>query len=328
MCSTVNRRAVLFGAAQLALAGVAFSGANAQSSSQAIRIIYPFSAGGAGDALARIMADRISSILSQPVIVENRTGGAGRIGTKAVIAAAPDGTTLLLAPNPLISIYPHSYASLDYDPNKDLKPVSLVSTFDLALVVAPQLEVQNVEELIRWIKANPSKANCGSSGAGGLSHFFAVMFASKIGVEVNHVHYRGTAPVLNDIVGGQIPFAFVLVGDVQELYHGKKVRVLGTSGTKPSPLMPDVKTFKDSNISIDGQGWFGLYAPANTPSDVIERLNKATTTVLSNDEIKNRIEKLGLVSQTSTPSELTAFQKKDSGVWQAAVKASGFTPQP
>ncbi len=325
---TINRRAVLFGAIQLALAGAAFRGATAQSSSQAIRIIYPFAAGGAGDALARILADRIGAALSRPVIVENRTGSAGRLGTKAVITAAPDGTTLLLAPNPVISIYPHSYASLDYDPDKDLKPVSLVSTFDMALVIAPQLEARTIDELIKWIRANPTKANCGSSGAGGLSHFFAVMFASKIGVDINHVHYRGTAAVMNDIVGGQIPFAFVLVGDVQELHNANKVRVLGTSGAKPSPLLPDVKTFADSNIAIDGQGWYGLYAPANTPADMVERLNKATIAAFSNDETKHRDEKLGLVPQTSTPGELAAFQKRDSGVWQAVVKASGFTPQP
>lgn len=322
-----DRRRVLFGAAQLVLAGTMVRGAYAQSSSRIIRIIYPFAPGGAGDALARILADRISADLSQPVIVENRTGAAGRIGTKAVINAAPDGTTLLLAPNPVISIYPHSYASLDYDPDKDLKPVSLVSTFDIALVVAPSLEARTIGELITWIKANPTKANCGSSGAGGLSHFFAVMFASKIGAEINHVHYRGTAAVMNDIVGGQIPFAFVLVGDVQELHNANKVRVVGTSGATPSSLLPGVKTFKDSNITLDGQGWYGLYAPANTPADVVERLNKATTAAFSTDGIKDRIEKLGLLPQTSTPDELAALQKKDSGVWQAVVKASGFTPQ-
>lgn len=327
MSIAISRRDVLFGAAQLALAGAILRGANAQSSSQAIRIIYPFAAGGAGDALARILADRIGAGLSRPVIVENRTGGAGRLGTKAVIAAEPDGATLLLAPNPVISIYPYSYAALDYDPNKDLAPISLVSTFEMALVVAPHLEMRTIDDLIRWIKANPEKANCGSSGAGGLSHFFSEMFASAIGVKFNHVHYRGTALVLNDIVGGQIPFAFVLVGDVQELHSANRVRVLGISGTQPSPLLPGVKTFKELNIAINGQGWYGLYAPAKTSPDMVEKLNKATTTAFSTDDVKNRIIKLGLVPQTSTPGELAAYQRRDGSLWENVVKASGFKPQ-
>ena len=328
MGANTDRRRVLFGAAQLVAAGAMLPGAFAQSSSRTIRIIYPFAAGGAGDALARIMADRISAGRSQAVIVENRTGAAGRIGTKAVVNAAPDGTTLLLVPNPVVSIYPHSYASLDYDPEKDLKPVSLLCTFDLALVVAPNVEVKNIGELVTWINANPSKAVCGSSGTGGLSHFFAVMFAAKTGVEINHVHYRGTAAVINDVVGGQIPFAFVLVGDVQELHNANKVKVVGTSGTTPSSLLPGVKTFKESNIVIDGQGWYALYAPAETPPDLVKELNKVVVDALANDGIKGRLEKIGLVAQSSTPDQLAALQRNDSRLWQAVVKASGFTPQP
>lgn len=328
MVVSIDRRRALSGVAHLIFAGTMISRSYAQFSSQTIRIIYPFAAGSAADALTRIVAARISVSLSQPVIVENRIGASGRVGTKSVIDATPDGTTLLLAPNPVICIYPHSYASLGFDPETDLKPISLLSTFDMALVVAPYLEIATVDELIRWIKANPNKANCGSSGAGGLSHFLAVMFASYIGAEVTHVHYRGNSGVVNDIAADQIPFAFVSAGEIQELYSANKVKVVGTLGTTRSASLSGVKTFRESNIMMNGQGWYGLYAPAGTSPELVERLNRIVAVELSNSEIKNRIEKFGLTVQTSTPDQLATLQKKESEMWRSVVKASGFTALP
>jgi len=301
--------------------------ATAQTTAPTIRLIYPFAAGGAGDGMARLTADRISAGLATTTIVENRTGAAGRIGVKAVIAAEPDGTMLLFAPMPVISIYPHSYAKLDYDPFRDLEPVALVATFEVALAVGPQMPVKSLAELVTWAKANPSQASYGSPGAGGLGHFFAVMFAASAGIEPRHVSYRGSAAAMNDLVAGQIPFVVVPLSDCAELHRAGRVRVLATSGAQRSPLLSDVPTFREGGVPVQGVGWYAVYAPAKTPASLIGRLNKVVNEALALPEFKERVLSLGLVPKGSTPSELAAIQQADAERWAPAVKASGFTPQ-
>jgi tripartite-type tricarboxylate transporter receptor subunit TctC len=277
--------------------------------------------------MARLIADRISAGLATTTIVENRTGAAGRIGVKAVIAAEPDGAMLLFAPMPVISIYPHSYAKLDYDPFRDLEPVALVATFEVALAVGPQMPAKSLTELVAWAKADPSQASYGSPGAGGLGHFFAVMFASNAGIEARHVSYRGSAAAMNDLVAGQIPFAVVPLSDCAELHRAGRVRVLATSGAQRSPLLLDVPTFLEAGVPVQGVGWYAVYAPTKTPAGLIERLNKVINEALAVSDFKERVLKLGLVPKGSTPAELAAIQKADAERWAPAVKASGFTPQ-
>lgn len=320
-----NRRRFLAGATLIFL--VAGWGIAAAQSQRTIRIIYPFAAGGTGDAMARIVAEKISADLSVPVIVENRTGAAGRIGAKAVISADPDGTTLLFAPSPLIAIYPTSYPALDYDPESDLAPITLVATFDVALVVGPQMEAKTVRELIDWVKANPAQANYGSPGAGGLGHFFTIMFTSSAGIDLRHVSYRGSAAVMTDLIGGQIPIGMVPLGDALELHKGGRVRILASSGAQRSPLLPDVPTFIESGAKVEGLGWYALYAPAKASAEFIAKVNKAVVDGLAPSDVKDRILKLSLVPKTSTPAELKTFQNAESKLWAPAVKASGFTPQ-
>jgi len=326
----MDRRDFLCAAFALAaaLACVKGSGlATAQTPARTIRIIYPFAAGGSGDGLARLVADRISTGLGTTTIVENRTGAAGRIGVKAVTTAEPDGTMLLFAPMPVISIYPHSYARLDYDPFRDLEPVSLVATFEVALTVGPQMPVKSLAEFVAWVKANPLQASYGSPGAGGLGHFFAVMFATSAGIEPRHVSYRGSAAAMNDLVAGQIPFVVAPLSDSTELHRSGRVRVLATSGSQRSPLLPEVPTFLEAGIPVQGLGWYAVYAPAKTPSSLVASLNKLINEALSAPEFKQRVLSLSLVPKGSTPSELAAIQKADAERWAHAVKASGFTPQ-
>jgi tripartite-type tricarboxylate transporter receptor subunit TctC len=322
----LDRRHFLSGATAALCAPGIIGRAHAQAP-KTIRIIYPFAAGGGGDFLARIIADQISSVLSIPVIVENRTGAAGRIGAKAVIAAEPDGTTLLLTSNPVISIYPYSYASLDYDPFRDLAPISLIATFDVALAVSTQTNFKTIDQLVSWAKNNPDKANYGSPGAGGLGHFFAVMFTTNVGVPFRHVTYRGSGAVATDLLSGQIPMAVVPLGDLVELHKGGHAHILALSGGQRSPLLPDVPTFRELGFQIEGVGWYALYAPAKTPPDVIARINKVVVEALGSHDVKERILKMYVVPKTSTPAELAEFQKADSQRWAPAVKASGFTPQ-
>jgi tripartite-type tricarboxylate transporter receptor subunit TctC len=321
----LNRRSFL--AAGAAVVGSAI-GLDARAQSQGtVRLIYPFAAGSAGDTMARIVAEKLSAGLSLPVIVENRTGAAGRIGVKAVTAAEPDGTTLLFVPNPPVAIYPHSYPSLEYDPVRDLAPVALTSTFDVALAVSSKNDIKTIQDLIAWAKANPSQANYGSPGAGGLGHFFAVMVAAGTGLDLKHVSYRGSGAVMADLLGGQIPIAVVPLADALELHRGGQARVLATSGTERSLLLPDVPTFKEAGIDAEGQGWYAVYAPAKTPPETIKRLNKIIVDGLAEAGTKAKILGLNIVPKTSSPEELAAFRDADSARWAPAVKASGFKPQ-
>jgi tripartite-type tricarboxylate transporter receptor subunit TctC len=290
-------------------------------------VIYGFSAGSGGDTLARIVADKLSAGLSMPVIVENRTGAAGRLGTKAVVTAEPDGMTLLFTPNPPVSIYPHSYSNLEYDPVRDLAPVSLVATFDVALAVSSKSDIKTVKELIAWAKSNPSLANFGSPGAGGLGHFFAIMVATSAGLDMKHVSYRGSGAVMKDLLGGQIPIAVIPLGDALELHRGGRARVIATSGQERSPLLPDVPTMKEAGINAEGQGWYAVYAPAKTPAETVARFNKIIVDGLSDADTKAKILRMNIVPRTSSPEELAAFRSADSARWAPAVKASGFKPQ-
>ncbi|MGE3993436.1 Bug family tripartite tricarboxylate transporter substrate binding protein, partial [Pseudorhodoplanes sp.] len=320
----LNRRSFLVaGAAALGSAITVDADAQTQGT---VRLIYPFAAGSGGDAMARIVADKLSAGLSTPVIVENRTGAAGRLGTKAVVTAEPDGKTLLFSPNPPVAIYPHSYPMLEYDPVRDLSPISLIATFDVALAVSSKTDVRNIQELITWAKANPSQANYGSPGAGGLGHFFAVLVALSAGVDLKHVSYRGSGAVMTDLLGGQIPMAVIPLGDALEMHRAGRARVLATSGVERSPLVPDVPTFKEAGINAEGQGWYAVYAPARTPLEVVNRLNKIIVEGLADADTKAKVLRLNMVPETSSPEQLATFRDADSARWAPAVKASGFKP--
>lgn len=289
-----------------------------------VKLVYPFAAGGSGDVLSRIVADRLGPALGTTVIVENRVGASGRIGVKAVIGAEADGTTLLVTASPTIALYPHVYVPLDYDPFRDLAPVALLATFDLALAVSPQTPVKTLKELIDWVKANPAEASYGSPSAGGLGHFTAVKFATSAGLEMRHVGYRGSGAAINDLIGGQIPVLVTPTTDTVEQHKSGRVRILATSGANRSGLLPNVPTFKELGFPVEGLGWFAAYAPAKTPPDMVARLNRAMNAVLAAPDIKDRLEQLGLAPQHSTPAELAAFQKLESERWAPAIAASGF----
>ncbi len=247
----------------LATAGaVAVAPAAAFAQEQPIRIIFPFAAGGSGDALARLMADKLRAGLNRTVIVENRTGAAGRIGVQAVKAAAPDGNTLLLTPIAPMSVYQHVYKSLGYDPIADFEPLSQLGTFDFGVAREPSLPVSSLKELVDWAKMNPAQANYGSPAAGALPHFLGVMFARAAGIDLRHVTYRGSAAALAALVAGQIPIVFTTVADLVELHKAGRIRVLATSDSGRSPSLPDVPTLREAGYDLQATGWYGMFAPA------------------------------------------------------------------
>jgi tripartite-type tricarboxylate transporter receptor subunit TctC len=296
--------------------------ANAQSGT--IRIIFPFAPGGSGDATARILGDKLQASLGQTVLVENRTGGGGRIGVNAVKNAEPDGTTLLFTPFAAVTIYPYAYRTLDYNPFTDLAPITQVCTFDFGIAVAADSPVKTPQELVAWLKANPTKAQFGSPGAGALPHFFGLLFGRAAGVEMTHIAYKGTAPSIADLLGGQIPMVTSTTSEFVELHRAGKIRVIATSDVERMEQLKDVPTFKESGIDIVGTGWYGMFAPARTPPEIIERVNKAVVSALKLPEVRDRLIGFGLTPTGTSPAQLAAIQKADAEKWAPVVKASGF----
>ncbi|WP_341914606.1 Bug family tripartite tricarboxylate transporter substrate binding protein [Ferrovibrio terrae] len=323
----ITRRSMMAYTAAAA-ATVSVSGrAMAQIAAQPMRIVFPFTAGGSGDALARLLADQLRIGLDQPVIVDNRTGAAGRIGVQAVKTAAPDGKTLLLTPIAPVAVYQHVYSNLGYDPIKDLAPVSQVSTMDFALAVGTALPVKSVKELVAWCKANPAQANYGTPGAGTLPHFFMVLVGQAAGIELQHVGYKGSAGAITDLAGGQLPMVLSTTPDLMSLHKAGKIRVIATSGTARSPFLPDVPTFIESGYKIQGDTWYGMFAPAGTPAEMIKRFSDILVAALKTPELRDKLANLGLQPTGTSAEELRVILQRDSAAWAPAVAASGFKPE-
>ena len=300
---------------------------HAQGGAEPIRIVFPFAAGGSGDALARLLAEHLRVALSSPVIVENRTGAQGRLGVQAVKAAAPDGKTILLTPIAPMSVYQHVYKSLAYDPIADFQPLSQVATFDFALAVGPQVPAKSLKELVDWVKANPAQGSYGIPAAGSLPHFFGVLFANTAGLDLRHVGYRGSAAALIDLVAGQLPIVVTTTADLLEQHKAARIRVLATSDRQRSPFLPDIPTFKEAGYNIAGTGWYGVYAPAKTLPETVEKLGTALAAAVRSPQVRERLLAVGLQPTGTTAAELSKIQKADSELWAPAVKASGFTPE-
>jgi tripartite-type tricarboxylate transporter receptor subunit TctC len=325
----IDRRAVVVGllGASVPSAAHLSSSARAESGAQPMRIIFPFAAGGSGDALARLLAEHMRVGLDRAVIVENRTGAAGRIGVQAVKSAPPDGQTILLTPIAPVAIYQHVYDPLGYDPVADLQPLAQVATFEFALAVGPQVPAKTLRELVAWLSANPSAANYGTPAAGTLPHFFAVSFGRASGLDLRHVGYRGSANALTDLVAGQISMVFTTTSDLLEMHKAGRIQILATSDAQRSPLLPDIPTFKEEGYAIQGTSWYAMYAPARTPAEIVTRLNRVIIDALRRPEVKEQLLALGLYATGTSPEDLAKIQRADSELWAPAIKASGFTPK-
>lgn len=293
---------------------------------QIVHLIFPFGGGGSGDALTRIIADQLGAELHRPVIVELRPGAAGRIGVQAVKSAEPDGNTLLMTPIAPMAVYQNVYPSLEYDPIKDFQPVAQIAVFEFGIAVGNEIPAKNLPELVAWIKANPSRANYGIPGAGTLPHFFGVMFGRAIGVDLQPIAYKSGVAALTDLLGGQIPMMFHSANELVEMHKAGKIRVLATSSRQRSIFLPDVPTFREAGYNIEGTGWFGIFAPARTSADVINRLNAIIVGALAKSDIHERILKLGLQPMGTSAETFAKIQRDDIDLWAPAVKASGFTP--
>jgi tripartite-type tricarboxylate transporter receptor subunit TctC len=290
-----------------------------------VRLLVGFAPGGSADIAARQLADRIKDDLHQPVIVENRPGAGGRLAAEVVRNSPADGSVLMLTPIVVTVLAPLVFSKLPYDPIVDFAPVAQVANFQFALSVNASHPAKNVNELIAWYKANPAKANFGSPAPGSLPHFFGVMIAKGAGIELVHVPYNGGGPMMNALMGEQITAAIDTLVEQVELHRAGKVRILATSGTSRSPLLPEVPTFTESGlVGVEGTAWFGVYAPAKTPEATVRQLNAAINKALANAELRERLTRLGLEPAGGTPADLAARMAQDAARWAPVVKASGF----
>jgi tripartite-type tricarboxylate transporter receptor subunit TctC len=296
----------------------------AQAQDKALRIIVSTPAGAAMDSLGRLLADRMRVSLAQTVIVENRTGAGGRIAAEYVKAAAPDGNTIMLVPFAVMVPIPLTHRNLSYDVFNDFAPVAHVASFDLGLAVGPAAAAKTLGEYLAMAKTNPRLVSFGTPGAGSLPHFFGIMVGRGVGVEMLHIPYKGSAPAVTDLLGGQIAAIVVTVADVSELHRTGKARVLASSGARRSQALPDVPTFRELGYDIEATPWYALFAPKNAPRGSLERISAAAVGVLKTPEVRERLLKSGLLPTGSTPDELAAILKADYEKWGPVIKASGF----
>ena len=300
------------------------------TTSKQVRIIVPFPAGGGTDVLARIVAEKLRGNYAPAAIVENRVGASGRTGVEAVKNAEPDGTTLLFTPDFLMTVYPHSFKRLSYDPLKDFTPIALVARSGLALAAGPALpaEVKTVRDYVAWAKGDPKRAFYATTSAGGTPHFVGVMLARDSGAALSPVHYKGGAPALQDLMGGQIPVSINPVSELLPQLQGGKIRVLAVTSGERSKFLPDVPTMKESGFpEIVLAPWLGFFAPARTPPDVVKRLANGIADATAFGDTQRSFIKMGMDPVAMTPVGFASVVKADLERWAPIVKASGFTAE-
>ena len=273
------------------------------------------------------MAEQLRAALNRPVIVENRTGAAGRIGVQAVKSAAPDGATVLLTPIAPMSVFQLVYPNLGYDPIADFRPITQIGTFDLAVAVGPGTSATTLKELVAWLESQPDVGELRYARG----RIAAALLRRVVRTRRRHrsqaITYRGSAAAITDLVGGQVPLVFTTTTDLLPLSRAGRLRILATSGAQRSQFLPDVPTFKEAGYDIQGSGWYGMFAPARTPDDIVARYSKIIVEAIALPEVKNRLLELGLEPTGTTADAFAAIQKADAALWAPAVKASGFTPE-
>lgn len=285
-----------------------------------LRVIVNFPPGGAADQLARLVATPLGEALGQSVVVENRAGANGNIGGEAVAKSAADGYTLLMSSGGMVSVNPHIYPKMTFDPARDLIPVASAARVLVYLVSHPKLPVQNVQEFLAYLKANPGKTSFGSPGNGSSPHLAAEMMKSQAGVFSVHVPYRGAAPALQDLLAGQLDFYFDPGIGLQQVRAGR-LKLLAVGSPKRSPLFPEVPTLDEAGLKgFDADTVFGFYAPAGTPAAAVERLNREINRILASKAVQDRITALGGEALPLTPAQFGAKASEDSQRFGAIIR--------
>lgn len=301
------------------------AGAMAQTwPAKPLRIIVPFAAGGNTDSIARTAAERLSQSLGQPVIVDNKPGANGAIAAELVARAAPDGYTLLMAPMPLVAVLP-VVTKTPYDPLKDFAPISNIGSNPFVLGVHAGVPARNVREFVEHARANPGKLNYASGGSGSVSHLSAALFVKRAGLDMTHVSYKGGAPAVADLLGGQVQMYFGNLSELAPHAQTGRVRIIGVSSEKRAVQLPDVPTIAESGYpGFRTLTWNGLVAPASTPAAVIARIAQEAAAICANPAAAQRLTQLGVDALCSTPAEFAETMRSDILIWAEAVKAANL----
>ena len=323
-------RAVIVALAASLLVCASSLSAGAQNyPNQVIKIIVPFAAGGAVDVVGRIIAPKLSEALGQPVIIENRGGAGGMLGAADVARSAADGYTLLLGTGSTHGTNSSVYTKLSYDPVRDFTPVVLVSQSPLLMVARPTLPAKSVAEFIALARSEPGKLSFGSYGVGSINHLAAELFNSMAKIRTNHVPYHGSAPMLTDLMGGQIDFAFDGVPTTLGYIRSGVLRLLGVAGLTRTPLLPDAPTISESALpGFEVSVWFGLFAPANTPKPIVEKLNSEMNSVLALPEVRESFAKLGFEAVGGKPDVLAQRVDTELKKWADLVREKNIHVEP
>jgi len=317
----------------MALACAAAGTAHAQGvayPTKPVRIVYPFAAGGGGDLVARSLANELTKDLKETFVVDNRAGGNGNIGTDIVARATPDGYTLLVTTNATIAINPQLFKKVvTYDPVKDFAPISLVASQPFVLVVHPSVAAKTVPELVALAKARPGTLNYASSGSGGGAHLAGEMLKTFSHIDITHVPFKGSAPALSALVGGQVQFMFVAALAAMPLVEQSRLRAIAVSTAKRSPALPNLPAVGEypGLEGFESDLWYGFLAPAKTPPAIVDRLYVATKAAVARPDVKARIEPSGTVLVGNTPKEFGQLIKADIARWGKVIATAKVTPE-
>ena len=311
----------------LGLAPVGTAQAQTAWPAKPIKILVGYAAGGSTDVTARIIAQALSERLGQPVLIENRAGAGGNIAAEAAAKADPDGYTLLMATSSTFATNPALYKSLPFDVQADFAPIIVTAFIPNLMVVNPAVPAKNLADFIAYAKANPGQLNYGSAGNGTSQHISGALFGSLAGVQMTHIAYRGGAPAVNDLLGGQIQVLFAPLVEVVQQVRAEKLRALGITTAKRSPLLPEVPTIAETLPGYEVTLWNGLLAPAKTPPEIIERINRAAIDALRSEEVKAKLAEQGSEPVGNTPAEFRAFIGSELSKWKRLVEISGATVQ-
>ncbi|MVW70876.1 tripartite tricarboxylate transporter substrate binding protein [Bordetella sp. 15P40C-2] len=310
-----------------AVAAATFSlggaGAHAAYPDKPVTVIVPQSPGGTNDIVARLISDKLAQKLGQPFVVQNKPGAGGNIGTAQTAREAPDGYTVLFTVSSAQAINPALYKDPGFDPVKDFAPVAAVGTVPNVLIVHPSFPANTLEEFIKVIKANPGKYQYASAGNGTLNHLLGAMLDEKGGLKLQHIPYRGVAPAMTDVLGGQVPMIFASLPSSIGTIKSGKLRALGVSTKDRNPALPDVPAIGEQIPGFAGELWIAMYVPKNTPKDVIDTLYKATQDVLADPDVKKKYAELGVEMLNDNPEQLAKRQQADLELWGNIVKSTG-----
>jgi len=324
----INRRALVQLAAASALGPALAGRSHAQTPvwpSRYVRLVVPFPPGGGTDAIARVLAGKLSEMWGQQLVVENRGGAATNIGTEAVVRAEPDGYTMLLHSMPL-AVNKFLFPSLPYDPVADLAPVSLICDYPNIMAVPNSSPAHSVADFIAYAKANRGKITFASSGHGTSVHLSGELFKRMAGIEMLHVPYRGAGPAFNDLIPGRVDVMFNNIGAVLPLIQGGKLRGLAVTTAKRTPAAPELPPIAEAGVpGFDVSSWYAFLAPARTPPDIIRRMHADTVAALSDPATRQKLEALGVVVRGSSAAELAAFLKAEMDKWGPVIKEAGIT---